>query len=73
MSVAKGGTIGTSGASGTYVKARTPEDPSETTRPRPHLHVHLRAFRAKDIVTSSHASRGRDRGAADGSRVGPSR
>ena len=54
MSVAKGGTIGTSGASGTYVKAPTTEDPSETTPPRPHLHVHLRAFRAKDIVTGEY-------------------
>lgn len=47
MSVAKGDTIGTSGASGTYVKTPTPEDPNATTKPRAHLHAHVRAFGAK--------------------------
>ncbi len=56
--VRKGQVIGTSGASGTY-KKRTPteDNPSKTTKPRPHLHVHLRPFNSEGRVPPSRENR----------------
>ncbi len=56
--VRKGDKLGTSGESGTY-KNRTPtkDNPSTTTEPRPHLHVHLRPFDSEGRVPPSRENR----------------